>query len=217
MGAQYHSHNATFPKVMLFLRYLYSTLGIWTLLLLALGTGVAYKTERSTAWKCLLFFFSGGYLLTLLLSDFFFDRYVLPLFLIAFIFYVQYLQRASFHKLIFIIALAPLVYCSIAGTHDYFRISEQRWAGYEALQKAGVDRMKVNAGFEVNCWQDGDRVWWSNFLELPHFNYLVQYRQEPEFEPVIRLPYRCWFPPKDDNLFIFARNQTSLLRDTILP
>ena len=217
MGAQYHSHNASFPNVLLFFRYLYSVLGLWSLFLLALGNRGDNQTGSSTAWKSLLLFFSVGYFLTLLLSEFFFDRYLLPLFLAALIFYAHFLQRANFHKLIFMISLAPLVYCSIAGTHDYFRSNEQRWAGYQALKKAGAERMKINGGFEVNCWQDGDRVWWSNFAELQHFNYLIQYRPESDFKPVIRLPYRCWFPPKDDNLFIFARNQTALIRDTILP
>jgi hypothetical protein len=158
---------------------------------------------------CLLF----AYVLMLLITESYFDRYHIPAITIVIIL----LSYAGKHlKSTWTIALFPALfiwYISIAGTRDYFALNRERWKAYEWLHhEQKIPTAKINAGFEINAWDDGKRSWWQDILTLRGFDYLIQFRSEPGFTTYREFPFKRTFPFKSDTLRIYKRE---VIRDTI--
>ena len=142
----------------------------------------------------------------ILITESYYDRYHLPLIVSA-------ISLFSFipvtHKLSLPVSKGILVlmaYISIAGTRDYLELNRKRWAAYYYLkdeQKADVK--KINGGFEINCWNEGKRSFWYEFLSLNNYDYLIQFRQEKEFKKQKAYIFQRYFPYRQDTLFIYAR------------
>ncbi len=54
--------------------------------------------------------------------------------------------------LVFLLALAPLGFFTVAGLHDMFRWNEARWTLNTALLESGVSPLNVHSGYEVEGW-----------------------------------------------------------------
>ncbi|HEV8132863.1 MAG TPA: hypothetical protein VGQ81_16570 [Acidobacteriota bacterium] len=53
---------------------------------------------------------------------------------------------------LFVAALLPLAYFTIAGLHDYFRWNDVRWDFFNQSVKAGISPLNIQAGFETSGW-----------------------------------------------------------------
>ena len=98
-----------------------------------------------------------------------FDRYDLPLvfggaFAVAILLAREeqstarpVLRRARFN-LVFVVALAPLTYFTVAGMHDYFRWNDARWRLVAQARSLGVPSTSIDGGYEANGWLSYDQV-----------------------------------------------------------
>ena len=202
-----HNYSPSFTWVTKILVFACSTASISTFLFYVgrkIHLGIDFKATHP------LFVLSVslimGYAAMLLVVPSYFDRYHLPMITFAIILFAP-LNR--FFKLNTSFAVALLViffYTSVAGTHDYFAWNRMRWQAYEELkaeEKAKPE--KINGGFEVNCWDEGHETWWTNYLDLNKFNYLIQYGNHRDFQTVKRYTFCRWFPFKQDTLSSFKR------------
>ena len=197
-----HCHSESFTQVLQVLTYLFCGSSVF-LFLLVLPQKISKLWKDTFSLFCI--FLMLGYLLLLLVTESYFDRYHLPL-IVLFIIGIAILFRsfeirtgpAMFYLLFF-------VYASVAGTRDYFQYNDKRWQAYVDLQKKGVPLKDINAGFEINCWAEGEDQWWSAFLSLESYDYLIQFQGAPGFQRLRDYPFRRYYPFRQDTLFVYLR------------
>jgi hypothetical protein len=91
-----------------------------------------------------------------------FDRYLLPLLMLAILVILRYYQE-QIRPLIPAAALVPIAAFaafSVAGTHDSFALFRARLDAVNELRSAGVPRTAIDGGFEYNGW---------NQIEIAHY------------------------------------------------
>lgn len=204
---QRHYQSPYFLKVTEFMSYLYVGTALFVIIAQSIiQINMVRKNRLNPFWTFNLFLLLG-YLLMILVTESYFDRYHLPIILL-FVFLVTPLFKSLQLNYVYgLLALSPFIYCSVAGTHDYLEVNEQRWRAYDYLREQGIEKKKINAGFEVNCWSDGELIWWEDFENLRKYDYLVQYDQEPDFVLMKEFPFQSWFPPRKDKISAFKRVQ----------
>lgn len=145
-----------------------------------------------------------AYIFLLFVPESFTDRYHLPLITITLI-ALSYAH--SYFKIIYWPAALPLIlfaFISVAGTKDYLELNRTRWQAYSFLKNdLHIDHKQINGGFEVNCWNEGEKCVWYDFLDLKNYNFLIQYRQEPGFRTLRTYEFQRYLPYKKDKIYIF--------------
>ena len=163
--------------------------------------------------------FSGGYLAlvvpgALLGPGFVFDRYALPLFPMVVLFILlsaqTYVSRAPLAAWI---CLAVFALYAVGTTHDYFRGLRARVQAAQELERRGISRQRISAGFEYDGWTqlqlagtikpvlygDAPRTFfwfWPKATALDP-EYAVSYWAPSDLPPERRTTvfYRTWLPP----------------------
>jgi hypothetical protein len=110
------------------------------------------ETDRSVAWITAAFLVC--YLPLVFTRLFSFDRYFLPVLLIAVIWALRWYELRVGER-ISLLTLVPLValgFYGVAGTHDLFAMSRARLDAAKELQAAGVPRSAFHAGVEFDQW-----------------------------------------------------------------
>lgn len=149
----------------------------------------------------------AGYIFMLLITESYFDRYHIPLITIFIICsaYIAKLIKPTGLQL----TLIPLLffgYISVLGTKDYFTVNTNIWNAYEYLkQEKKADPFKINGGFEINCWNEGKKTFWTDFTKLENYDYLIQYNRWENFKEIKSYPFQRYFPYKTDTIKIFER------------
>jgi hypothetical protein len=207
---QKHTYSPFFNgTIMEICRYLFCSVSLLTFLLL-LWFGMQ-KRRWSIFLKPEMVFvltFIPGYALMLLASISYFDRYHLPLIAVASLIAGFFPGRVNFRWQPVAFTLLLFFYMSVFGTRDYFELNRKKWEAYYYLRnEVEVPKDRINAGFEINCWNEGERTWWINFLVLDGFDYLIQYNPEPGFVQMKAFSFSRWYPYKKDSVVIFRREQ----------
>ena len=146
------------------------------------------------------------YMVMIFMTESYFDRYTIPLITISLIFlaYVNKKFEANLWN-----ALAPLLllfYISFAGTKDYFTLNKKKWEAFNYLKnEKKIESHLINAGFEVNCWNGGQKTWWTNFMGLEGYDYLIQFKSEDGFKLYKEYEFQRYFPYRKDKINIFVR------------
>lgn len=147
------------------------------------------------------------YTAELFITESFFDRYALPLLPLVLILTALYGLRDAPKLAPALVVLPFLFYVAVYGTKDYFTLQEKTWEAYEYLRRdKGIAPDRINAGFEISCWNEGQITWWTDYLSLEPYDYLIQFKPEPGFTPLKSFEFRRFFPPKHDKINIFARD-----------
>jgi hypothetical protein len=144
-----------------------------------------------------------------LITESHFDRYHIPVVTAIIILFSFATRIVPVNWKVAIVPLLLYFYISVAGSKDYFALNRNRWQAYNDLRKEGVAHHKINGGFEVDCWNEGQFTWYSMFLELKGFDYLIQYRPEPGFVLYRTYEFQRYFPFKKDKINIFVRKEKS--------
>lgn len=202
-----HNYSASFAWVTKILVFACSTASISTFLFYVgrkIHLGIDFKATHP------LFVLSVslivGYAAMLLIVPSYFDRYHLPMIAFAIILFAPLNRFFKLSTSFAVVLLLIFFYTSVAGTHDYFAWNRVRWKAYEELKAEEKARPeKINGGFEVNCWDEGHETWWTNYLDLNKFDYLIQYGNHHDFQTVKRYAFHRWFPFKHDTLSSFKR------------
>jgi 4-amino-4-deoxy-L-arabinose transferase-like glycosyltransferase len=203
-GRQQHTYSETFKSIAVFTGSLLSGISIATLLLLA--PGMLIKKIRTNPTNVMVVTFMLMYMLLVLITESFFDRYllILPVFLMVLI-----AGPIGAGKSTVPAALVMLVFLtfSVLGTKDYFTMNRLRWDIYYATRQAHrLHVSEVNAGFEINCWEDGHYNHWLTFLEPKKYPYLIQYNAVEGFTEMKAYPFKRWLSNSVDTLKLYRRN-----------
>ncbi|MCC6372712.1 MAG: glycosyltransferase family 39 protein [Bacteroidia bacterium] len=152
-------------------------------------------------------FYSLGYLALLYLSDSFFDRYFIPLISCSILFLSFLVKEQSGRLTAAIPLLLVFAYVSVFGTKDYFTMNEKRWEAVAYLRnEKQIPLDKINAGFEVCCWNDGIYSWFVEYDKTEKYDYLVQYEPTTSFTLFKEYEFQRYFPYKKDKINIFVRD-----------
>jgi hypothetical protein len=150
------------------------------------------------------------YVLMIFISVSYFDRYHVPLITIALIYLSSMLFRFKTSYIPATIIVGCFFYVAVPGTKDYFTLNSKRWEAYHYLKNKDIPTSKINGGFEINCWNDGEINWWVNFYETKGYDYLIQFSPAPNFRPLKEYEFQRYFPYKKDKIYIFAREGVSV-------
>lgn len=177
--------------------------------------------------------FSLGYVALVLpgvLMGFAFDRYMLPI--LPLVMLVILSQLARYGRRIPIGAwccLAVFACYGVATTHDYFASVRARLEAAHTIERAGVGRDRISAGFEYDGWTELERseyvkvATYTDFLRDDHakgfwywfWNHTPNLR--PDFvilnrdsaEPVnvgdLKVDFRTWLPPFQWSAVVWKR------------
>lgn len=178
--------------------------------------------------------FSAGYLVLLfpgVLSQLAFDRYMLPLIPLLMLTALPYFSR--FKRPIPVVAWACLALFAaygIAATHDYFAAERTRTIAAEQLEKSGIRRDLISAGFEYDGWtqversgyvraaqygdwqvDDSDKGFWFEFWShtpdfRPDFVVLNSYSGEFVRRGLFQINFCAWIPPFRRSAVVWRRS-----------
>ena len=202
----YHTFSHSFARLSSGACMALCTLTILSLLLGLNRVITERKKVADLGFKMQLLVLMSSYIALLFVSPSYFDRYHLPLIAMMLIFLGSSLISRGIN---FIPLLIVIVFCypAVAGTRDYFTVNKIKWQAYNYLtREKDVPHHTVHAGFEPKCWDEGEYSWWRPVDVLEGNEYLVQYTPAPGFKPVKEYSFRRWFPPSEDKIYIFKRN-----------
>lgn len=203
-GREQHAFSPTFQSVAVFTGCFMSGISIATLLLLL--PGLRSKKIRNNPTNVLLFTYMLLYVLLVLITESFFDRYllVLPVFLIVLLAGPVGAGKSTLPSAVVLVIFLTF---SVLGTKDYFTMNRLRWEIYTATrQEHRLLASQVNAGFEPNCWDDGRYNPWLTFLEPQKYPYLIQYNTVEGFTEIKAYPFKRWLNNTTDTLKLYKRN-----------
>ena len=145
-----------------------------------------------------------------------FDRYVLPLVPCLVLLVLHRFQRhASRVPAIAWICVSVFAMYAVLITHDYASSSRARVQAAQVLQKQGVRRSHVSAGFEYDGWtqleeagsvrgstyhdafewNNTDRFWFWHHATALRPDYVVSISLGPASDDLLSVPFTSWFPP----------------------
>lgn len=203
---QGHTYNETFSEIVHWLKVLAAGLFIAIIVLMLIF--LITKRKRITI-NPLAVSFSAilvSYVFLLLVSDMYFDRYHLPLITLVLFGFSGFSSQLDAKPRLAWFIIIPLFYVSVFGTKDYFTLNTKRWEAYNYLRfNKKVANKKINAGYEVNLWNDGKYIVPYEPIFVESHDYLIQYRQEPGFKPLREYEFQRYFPYKKDKIYIFVR------------
>lgn len=202
-----YTYTPDFANCMAVVKYVFCG-GSMALLILwfvdAWRSGEKIKRVRPEFAFLLSFFFA--YVFLILITESYFDRYHLPLISVLLILFSYLSLKYVINHRYVIPFLIGMFYVAVFGTKDYLEVNRVRWEAYNYLKsEEHVPAEKINGGFEVNCWNEGQYTWWSDFLHLDNFDYLIQYRSEPGFRLYKSFSFRRYFPVEKDKINVFIK------------
>ena len=204
-----HTYSKAFETIMASVKYLFTT---GTILIIVLGVFKLFRTKLNSYFgNPSVFFFLflfALYTVMLLVTESYFDRYHLPLITLGILLlsFLRKIFRATYKVSFFVLVF--MFYVSAFGTKDYLSLNRCKWNAYKELKKSkNIGTDLINGGFEINCWDDGKRSWWHNFLTLDNYKYLIQYRNEKGFKKYKEIEFQRYFPYKKDKIYIFVKEE----------
>jgi hypothetical protein len=167
------------------------------------------KTKSSVKAKIFLLFISivvAGYLALILITDSFFDRYQLPIILLTLVLFSKLSMHYQMQWKYAAPFLAVWMYISIAGTHDYFALNNEKWGMLQELMgKEKVPSKKIHGTFEHVCWNEGNSADYWAFADLHTIDYLIQYKTEDSFKLSRERVFQRYWPLTKDTLRLYER------------
>ncbi|MBX3165329.1 MAG: glycosyltransferase family 39 protein [Bacteroidetes bacterium] len=207
--------NANFDFVLRFVNIVSSVISLYVLLL-----GITH-IARKKAWKNIftpelifILLFVLLYIFMLLITESFFDRYIIPLITCMILVFAYFSKHYSVKWTIALLPLLFWIYVSVLGTKDYFEWNRQRWNAYWYLRREkNISMEEINGGFETTLWHDGINPGWRNYLSLDGYDYLIQFHNQQEgFELLKTYEVKRYLPYKKDKINIFVRQDTTTVK-----
>ena len=186
-------------------------------LLLSITMLFKNKREENNRFEWMMKIQAGiiwsGFFGLLLINQFFFDRYFLPLitFLSLFLLTTKVVAR-KWSTLAFIILFTVIAWFSISGTQDNLAFNRARWKGLSSLMNAGISPANIDGGFEFNGWYETgkrnqvirDSVnWW--FVKDDY--YIVARGPVYGYKSIRAFSYTSYLTFRQDSLVILHRTR----------
>jgi len=203
---RFPTYAPDFENIMMLVKYCFSGAAL-SILILAIPRLIKSNMRIPQQKPEIIFLISlfCAYTFMILITESYFDRYHIPLITLSLILFSFLNVRFQINYKPALIVVAGMFYISVFGTKDYVELNRIRWEAYAYLKKENIPADKINGGFEVNCWNDGQRTWWSDFMNLEDFDYLIQYREHSGFRLYKSFEFQRYFPYEKDKVNIFVR------------
>jgi hypothetical protein len=146
----------------------------------------------------------------------FFDRYLMPLFVLISLILVSLrktfkVSNSKFKKAAAILLLVLSAFFSVATTHDYLSWNRTRWMALQSLlENENISPSQIDGGFEFNGFylynpdyqRNKSKSWWWVVDDA----YMVTFGDVQGYEVFRNYNYTRWIPPRKDNdIFILKR------------
>lgn len=202
-----HNYSSFFSVVLEIMNWALPTLTVGALAMLVM-TFFRNKQGLDPIKPNTLFLvaFAFMYVFMILITESYFDRYHLPLITVSLILFAT-IGLTNKPKLgLELMLVSCFFYISVLGTKDYLSLNRTRWEAYRFLRtEEHINAKQVNAGFELNCWNDAKPTWWANYKTIKPYDYLIQFRLEEGFKPYKEYEFQRYLPYKKDKISIFVR------------
>ena len=152
----------------------------------------------------------AAYLPLLIVSETYFDRYFIAIFplIILGMLPARPPKLKLWKTLVLLIFIAIQFVFSLVGTRDYFQWNRLRWQAAKELETAGIERQKIDGGYEYNGWYFGDvdveqKEWfwiWGN-------DYLITFGQVPNYEIFKTYTYQRYLPYKKEVIYVLKKHE----------
>jgi hypothetical protein len=208
-NSERHTHSAVFERIFAGVKFVCATLTLLSLSLLIFNF-IKKRNMSGRVSPSFLFFltFIASYVFMVCITESFFDRYFIPLITT---FLLLFACIPVYFKVKYVPAMLILLfwmYVSVFGTKDYLTWNRARWEAFYDLKSAEkVNAEKVNGGFEVNCWNEGQPNWWYDYTGLNTFDYLIQFKKEEGFSLYKEYPFQRYLPFKQDRINVFVKDR----------
>lgn len=189
-------------------KYFGMVLSLWVWLLLI--TKSIHEKTRVTPLVLFIFLSLMAYVLMLLITETYFDRYHIPFFCWIILIVGINKQPVSFALYPSMAGLLAFVYISFKGTKDYYDLKTLVNNTSVEIQKTGIEANCINAGLENYMYAPGERRDGYDFGQLHNFEYLIQYQPEPGFELVGVKRFRHRLRYCNDSICIYRRSANYL-------
>ena len=202
--------------------FLLTTLGTFSFymlfsILLNTGKDILDKIKAKNHYGTIVLFVMlilAMYILPLSLINIF-DRYLLlPVFLLVILIFCLFQIQGIDHKwsakslLVVWLMFAPVMFFSVAGTHDYLSWNRARWQALNHLTNSlNVPPEKIDGGFEFNGWhlygsgslipEEKESWWW-----VDSDQYIVAMNKIKGYELLKEYPANGWLFAKDYKIYI---------------
>lgn len=151
----------------------------------------------------------AAYLVMVLITDTFFDRYQIPVILLSLVLFSSLYRQFKPSPSLVLLPASIILYITVLGSRDYMTLNELKWKTYYELRdKEGIARNKILGSFEIVCWNDGEYCKYFNYVVLKPYDYIVQFKDEPNFEVYREMPFQRCLPFKMDTLRVFKRTKS---------
>lgn len=219
-----HFFVRSIEKIIDFFKPLLIAAGFSTEILHLIKKRESKNTAQSKIFLGFVFLVLVGYLVLILITDSFFDRYQLPIIFLSLVLFAKLSVHYQMQWKLAVPFLAVWLYISIAGTHDYFALNNEKWGIIrELIDKEKVKPLKIHGTFEHVCWNEGNNADFWAFASLHTFDYLIQYKAEDSFKLDRERVFQRYWPLTKDTLrlyerYIFAKKAVTdsvLVNDTI--
>ncbi len=155
--------------------------------------------------------FSAPYV-ALIMTGWLFDRYILPLAVMAPLALAAPAARGARRPALLMISFALLLGLagfSVAATHDYLAWNRARWAALGELASQGVPASVIDGGFEFN----GSRLYREGYQEIPGKSwwwvqddeYVIAFAPLPGYRVVNRHPWDRWLVRRQELIYTLHR------------
>ena len=165
--------------------------------------------------KVQILFMISGYIGFLLISDNFFDRYLLP----AILFFILLLTSSEIKVQKWNLALSFLIFLclaffSVSATHDYLAFNRARWKGLKSMMAVGISPHHIDGGFEFNSWYEpgnwswpatwGQKSWW----RVDDDTYLISTGYVSGYNKIATFKYTSFLEFAQDSVLILNRSHS---------
>jgi hypothetical protein len=200
-----HTFSERFLTVLQLTQVLSTFIFSYTLIIFIALLANKSITITSRPLAILLGVFLVGYSAMLFIPEMFLDRYLLPLILVLGLLALTSDAAIRITWPGFAI-LIPFAFVAVAGTRDYFTLNRLRWkANTHLRQDLQIPPEKINGGYEVNSWHEGQPFNWYDHTLINNHEYLVQYRPEKDFTVYRTYPFYRFLSLSGDTLCIYKR------------
>jgi hypothetical protein len=198
-----HTYSGTFKELANVFKYVFCFFTFLSIINAIVALWYKRRQAKFSAPDLLMWLMIVMYAATLFVSDFLFDRYLIPVITLG----ILITTRGTSLRVNIVSALSVLLFAfvSVCGTHDYMVINKIRWeAGDYLVKEKKAHPDKVNGGFEMAAWSY-TRPYRLFFDRIGDFDYVIQYQEEPRFKTIRLYTFKRWLSMKPDTIRVSER------------
>jgi len=165
-------------------------------------------TQRSVLYVPFLIFLLV-YFIFIVITEFYFDRYALPLSLILLVMLVPSVQLGTNLKKYVLIPFALMGFAvTVLEVKDYFNWQRKRWEALTWLEEKGINAHHIDGGFEYNglkkpvqSFSAEPKSWWW----VDQDDYIISTAPMKDYKVYNTFVYQRYIPYRSDTIYVLEK------------